>query len=41
MNLGFHIRKAYYRPQIINISEINVMQECLKTDVTITTCVQK
>ena len=34
---GFHMQKEYYRQQIININEI----ECLKTDVTITTCVQK
>ena len=41
MNRGFHNREAYYRPQVINISEINVIQDCLKTVVTITTCGQK
>ena len=30
INRGFLIRKAYYRPQIINISQINVMQDCWK-----------
>ena len=39
MNRGFRSQKAYYRPQFINI-EWNQC-ECLKTDVTITTCVQK